>query len=270
MTKESFVHRPNDTDGEISYEELPGYVVFTVFCADQFGVSDSQQCKYPINDNKISLCQGGQAGKNGIPGMPGMPGFPGAPGRDGCHGAKGDQGSPGKTGPQGPPGADGKGGAKGEPGVQGPAGQKGERGEKGDSGGQGTPQLSSHMNWKECAWKGGDGKDSDTALHIYFAGNLKISGCDHCCSRWYFTFNDAECSSPGPIEGALYMQTGKNHNLLRHRHIEGHCNNIHKGKVRVGFWVGKCNGGYKLADAYTSGLYTLSRIFVEEVKKAQQ
>ncbi|KAL9975800.1 hypothetical protein ACROYT_G013004 [Oculina patagonica] len=179
--------------------------------------------------------------------MHGMPGSPGAPGRDGREGAKGDPGSPRKTGPQRPPGAEGKKGAKGELGVQGPAGQKGGRGEKGDSGTPGTPQLSSHMNWKECTWKKSDGKDSgviqasdlslccstncefmknftDTALHVYFAGNLRIHGCDTCCSRWYFTFNGAECSSPGSIDGAFYMWHGKSHSLYRHRHIEGHCN----------------------------------------------
>lgn len=138
------------------------------------------------------------------------------------------------------------------------------------------------MNWKECTWKRGDGKDSgviqncefmknftDTSLHVYFAGNLRISGCDGCCSRWYFTFNGAECSSPGPIDGAFYMLTGTKHNLHRHRHIEGHCSNIHKGKVRVGFWVGKCVSGHKSADAYT-GWHSMSRIFIEEVPKPQQ
>ena len=110
---------------------------------------------------------------------------------------------------------------------------------------------------------------TDTALHVYFAGNLRIYNCDGCCSRWYFTFSGAECSSPGPIDGAFFMQTGKNHNLHRHRHIEGHCNNIQKGKVRVGFWVGKCATGHDSADAST-GWATMSRIFVEEVAKAQQ
>jgi len=139
------------------------------------------------------------------------------------------------------------------------------------------------MNWKECTWKKVDGKDSgeiytcdfmknytDTALHVYFAGNLRIYNCDDCCSRWYFTFNGAECSSPGSIDGAFYMRTGKSplHNLHRHRHIEGHCNNIHKGMVRVGFWVGRC-GSEKSADAYT-GWHSMSRIFIEEVPKAQQ
>ena len=57
--------------------------------------------------------------------------------------------------------------------------------------------------------------------------------------------------------------------LHRHRHIEGQCNNIHKGKVRVGFWVGNCNNGHALADAYT-GWTTMSRIFIEEVVRAQQ
>ena len=109
---------------------------------------------------------------------------------------------------------------------------------------------------------------TDTALHVYFAGNLRINNCDHCCSRWYFTFNGSECSSPGPIDGAFYMRLGRNHNLLRHRHIEGHCNNIHEGKVRVGFWVGSC-GGLKSADALT-GWHTLSRMFIGEVPKAQQ
>ena len=84
----------------------------------------------------------------------------------------------------------------------------------------------------------------------------------------YFTFNGAECRYPGPIDGVFYMQTGKNHNLPRHRHIEGHCNNIHKGKVGVGFWVGRC-GGATIADANT-GWHKMSRIFIEEVPKPQQ
>ena len=48
---------------------------------------------------------------------------------------------------------------------------------------------------------------TDTALHVYFAGNLRIHNCDQCCSRWYFTFNGAECSSPGSIDGVFYMTT---------------------------------------------------------------
>ena len=112
-------------------------------------------------------------------------------------------------------------------------------------------------------------KYPDSSIHVYYAGNLRYVLCDNCCSRWYFTFNGAECSSPGTIDGAFYLATGRNHNPHLHRHIEGHCNNIQKGKVRVGFWVGKCVSGHKLADAQT-GWHSLSRIFIEEVPKAQQ
>ena len=112
-------------------------------------------------------------------------------------------------------------------------------------------------------------KYPDTSLHVYYAGNLRVLGCDNCCSRWYFTFNGAECSSPGTIDGAFYMAAGRNYNLHHHRHIEGHCNNIQKGKVRVGFSVGKCVTGHKLADADT-GWHSMNRIFIEEVAKAQQ
>ena len=76
-----------------------------------------------------------------------------------------------KTGTQGPRGADGKKGAKGEPGIQGSAGQKGQRGDKGDSL---TPRLASHTNWKECAWKKADGKDS---------GLIYVSERYHCVTR---------------------------------------------------------------------------------------
>ena len=108
---------------------------------------------------------------------------------------------------------------------------------------------------------------SDTSLHVYWTGTLRISGCNACCKRWYFTFNGAECSAPLPIDGVVYMQTGVNKNLQRVRHIEGHCNNIQKGKVRVGFWIGNCPG-YGNADGYT-GWKSVSRMFVEEVPKAQ-
>ena len=82
-----------------------------------------------------------------------------------------------RLGQPGARGADGKKGAKGEPGIQGSAGQKGQRGDKGDSG---TSRLASHMNWKECAWKKGDGKDSgliyvSTERHVVIFYKLKAS-----------------------------------------------------------------------------------------------
>ena len=88
--------------------------------------------------------------------------------------------------------------------------------------------------------------------------------------RWYFTFNGAECSAPAAIDGVVYMRFGRgsrHKNLLRPRHIEGICDKIHKGTVRVGFWVGNC-AGYGSADAY-NGWNSVSRIYVEEVPPPQ-
>ena len=108
---------------------------------------------------------------------------------------------------------------------------------------------------------------SETALHVYWSGVLRIYHCNSCCKRWYFTFNGVECSGPLPIEGIVYMETGSNKNLHRVRHIEGHCNNIQQGLVRVGFWVGNCQSASP-GDAYT-GWISVSRLFIEEVWKPQ-
>ena len=120
---------------------------------------------------------------------------------------------------------------------------------------------------KECIFK----KMSDnTGLRVFWNGNLRLEGCDSCCRRWYFTFNGAECSAPAAIDGVVYMRFGRgsrHQNLLRPRHIEGICDKIHKGTVRVGFWVGNC-ASYKSADAYT-GWNSVSRIYVEEVPPPQ-
>ena len=120
---------------------------------------------------------------------------------------------------------------------------------------------------QECIFK----KLSDnTALRVFWTGALRIYNCDACCSRWYFTFNGAECSSPAAIDGGVYMQYGSGSRLKslhRVRQIEEVCENIHKGTVRVGFWVGKCSGANS-ADAHT-GWPGVSRIYVEEIPPPQ-
>lgn len=133
-------------------------------------------------------------------------------------------------------------------------------------------------SWKECTWKREDPKDkgiiwacefqkqvSNTALRVYYSGNIRISGCHHCCNRWYFTFNGVECSTPGPIEGALYQAHAGNLNSHVHGHIEGHCHNVQEGGVKVEIRIGPCLGtGIPLGNGHT-GFATLSRIFIEEV-----
>ena len=56
-------------------------------------------------------------------------------------------------------------------------------------------------------------------------------------------------------------------NLHRVRQIEGVCNRVAKGIVRVGFSVGNCVG-FGTADAET-GWNSVSRIYVEEVPPPQ-
>ncbi|CAB3979224.1 Hypothetical predicted protein [Paramuricea clavata] len=186
-------------------------------------------------------------------GIPGIPGVPGSPGTHGIPGAKGDVGSTGAVG------------AKGAPGQRGSAGS--------DSG--------LYSNWKQCAWNRRDLKDngliqdcvfskkhSDSSLKIFYGGNLRIASCNNCCKRWYFTFNGGECNKPLAIDGVFYMAKGSGQNIHRHRHIEGCCNKIPKGIVRVGFWVGNCKG-YGNADG-DSGWNSISRIVIEEVPPPQK
>ncbi|CAH3129615.1 unnamed protein product [Porites lobata] len=63
------------------------------------------------------------------------------------------------------------------------------------------------------------------------------------------------------IHGIVHMWQGNTQDLPRVRHIEGHCNNIHKGKVRIGFWVDNCQHG--VAGYTFTGWQCVSRIFIE-------
>ena len=120
---------------------------------------------------------------------------------------------------------------------------------------------------QECIFK----KTSDnTGLRVYWSVHLRIYNCNSFCRRWYFTFNGAECSAPAAIDATVYMNLGAGsriNNLYRPRHVEGVCDKIHKGTVRVGFWVGNCSG-YGSADAAT-GWKSVARIYVEEVPPPQ-
>ena len=77
----------------------------------------------------FSQCTTNCCGSHGIPGVPGVPG---GPGRDGTPGPKGDIGLTGPVGPKGEPGDKASGGL----------------------------DLNMRSNWKQCAWKRGDGKDN--------------------------------------------------------------------------------------------------------------
>ena len=62
----------------------------------------------------------------------------------------------------------------------------------------------------------------------------------------------------------------KGDSVHRHRQIEGYCENIPAGQIKVAFHVGKCaRRDSSTYDAYT-GWASTSRIMIEEVPPAQQ
>jgi len=237
-------------------------------------------------------------GPPGLPGSNGVNGHNGLPGRDGRDGAKGDMGVAGIAGPRGVKGESGQVGAKGDMGVTGPPGPRGIKGEpgrdgnKGDKGVTGSPgprgvkgeagpssKDSAHRNWKQCAWKNiNDGRDiglikdcqftkvkDDTALRVVYQGTFYVR-CNTCCKRWFITFNGAECSGSLPIDAVWWIRKIDQDNH-KSGSIEGYCENIHKGKIRVGINTGNCPG-YGNSDGYT-GWNSVSRLIIEEVPRAQ-
>ena len=101
---------------------------------------------------------------------------------------------------------------------------------------------------------------------MFYGGATRSYGSG-VCSRWYFTFDGAECTKPATIEGVVYVRTAQVE-PLRHRHIEGYCNQVRKGHVRVGFWIGKC-ATHRFGKGYT-GWNSMSRIVIEEVPPPQE
>ena len=109
---------------------------------------------------------------------------------------------------------------------------------------------------------------SDTAIKVSFQGVMRVMGSSR-CNRWFFKFNGNECSGPMTIEAVVYNRwSSGNPELLHHRSFEGYCENIPQGTVKVELWVGSCPSGHTLGDANT-GWYSVSRIMIEEVSRAQ-
>lgn len=235
-----------------------------------------------VTDNNSNSNSGGACGQSHCSCAPGIPGIPGSPGPAGPSGVAG---SPGPRGPAGDKGDAGTQGTPGSTGRQGPQGIKGDVGDKGSQGAPGPQGLPGTLgsNWKQCVFKDlNDDRDTglvkecvfnklsaNTGIRVYWNGALRIYNCNACCRRWYFTFNGAECSAPAAIDGIVYMihGDGGKKNLHRVRQIEGVCEKVPPGIVRVGFWVGNCKGVGN-ADAYT-GWNSVSRIYVEEVPAPQ-
>ena len=100
---------------------------------------------------------------------------------------------------------------------------------------------------------------------MFYEGCLRAYG-SRLCNRWYFTFDGAECTKPAAIEGIFYVSSTQIE-PHRHHHIEGFCNQVPRGHIRVGFWVGKCET-FSLGSIHT-GWRSMSRIVIEEVPPPQ-
>ena len=104
-------------------------------------------------------------------------------------------------------------------------------------------------------------------MHVAYAGNLRVyCRSSECCSRWYFTFNGAECSGPMTIEGVVYSNKLED-NVLRHRQIEGYCENIAAGQITVAFHIGKCVRLSSTTNDGETGWRSTSRIMIEETRR---
>ena len=74
---------------------------------------------------------------------------------------------------------------------------------------------------------------------VSFQGNMMVYG-NIKCNRWYFKFNGNECNGPMTIDAVVYNDwPSGNSNLYHHRSLEGYCENISQGAVRVELWVGQ-------------------------------
>ena len=137
----------------------------------------------------------------------------------------------------------------------------------------------------------------DSTLRVTWNGNMRITRCESCCMRWYFTLNGDECSDPGhyiiitsfldtiqygnngdiiimsyppgPIDAVIFQS--RNYHIVRQSTISGICSqiggnqNLTAGVYRIQFLIQDCIsfGGF-VYDAYT-GWNSVSRITIEEL-----
>ena len=69
------------------------------------------------------------------------------------------------------------------------------------------------------------------------------------------------------LDAVLWINRGTGHEEHRPGSIEGYCQNIHKGKIRVGINIGNCNG-HGNSNGLT-GWNSVSRLIIEEVPRPQ-
>ncbi|XP_046844204.1 collagen triple helix repeat-containing protein 1-like isoform X2 [Xenia sp. Carnegie-2017] len=102
---------------------------------------------------------------------------------------------------------------------------------------------------------------TDTSLRVTFNGVMRVIGCSSgCCRRWFITINGKECKDPATIDSLIWANGSVNRHIPGV--IDGICNNIPAGPVRVGLSIAACSG-YR-GNGYT-GWNSVSRILIEEM-----
>ena len=73
-----------------------------------------------------------------------------------------------------------------------------------------------------------------------------------------------------PIDLVFYNHwpSGRVPSIHRPTSLEGYCQNLPRGAVRIEVWVGKCGAGQTQGNAYT-GWNSVSQIMIEEVPPSQ-
>ncbi|PFX29104.1 Collagen triple helix repeat-containing protein 1 [Stylophora pistillata] len=177
------------------------------------------------------------------------------PGYGNSNRLTGSPGLPGRNGYNGSPGRDGRDGAKREKGA---AGKPGLRGAKGDVGPKGS--HTNHRNWKQ-----NESLTSQEMIQLFVL-----------FTREPFTWVDAATAvtaglSPSTVQNAMvqFDTTLWIRNEVEDNHrpgaIEGYCENIHKGRIRVRINIGNCVGFGDANGHMHTGWKSVSRLIIEEV-----
>ena len=109
----------------------------------------------------------------------------------------------------------------------------------------------------------------DSALHVTFNGNLRLTDCSDCCMRWFITINGSECVDLAPIDGVLY-NSASYINIHRGMTITGICNQTNNETImgvetyEAVLNVGMCEGFNESYNVYT-GFQGVSTMNIEEM-----
>ncbi|XP_013417808.1 collagen triple helix repeat-containing protein 1-like [Lingula anatina] len=104
-----------------------------------------------------------------------------------------------------------------------------------------------------------------SGLNVLWSGSAQEMYAPYGCSRWYFTFNDSECSNPGKIESIKLNRYYESNKVVYYNSpftVQGTCQGISAGDVTVALKVGSC-ANYSAQETLTSW-GTKTSLMIEE------